>query len=102
MKTYLKLAILGCCAAGFVGCESEEKTDEEMAQVVYDEEMIDTSDDAIFGHLTPGLLTMTDRGVDAEAKMNIRWNSDARLFWEDWGRVLMFDRPSRLTPRPMP
>lgn len=51
---------------------------------------------------TPELLTLYERPSDVANNLAIMSNENVRMFWEDWGRALYWDRPSRLTPEPMP
>ena len=53
-------------------------------------------------NLTPELMTTSQRRVDASDAVSLTWNTDNRLFWEDLGRAFYTDRPSHLTPYPVP
>lgn len=51
---------------------------------------------------TPELMTLYERPSDVANNLAIMVNENRRMFWEDLGRALYWDRPSRLTPEPMP
>ncbi len=63
-----------------------------------------TSSDALSVRLnpTPELLTLYERPSDVNNNLAIMVNENNRMFWEDLGRAFYWDRPSRLTPEPMP
>jgi len=108
MKRILKTAGAALLAlgtvAGFSACESERETEEEMAMRLQQEmrEDEDVSNRAIFNNLTPELLSLTERQIDTEGQIALTFDTNGRLFWKDWGRALLINRPSRLTPDPMP
>jgi len=52
--------------------------------------------------LTPELRTMTQRRVDVRNQRALAFNEDWRMFWGDITRVTLTDRPSRLSPEPVP
>jgi hypothetical protein len=58
----------------------------------------DVSFDAIKANPTPELLTMTERPVDTERSFAMMVNQNMRQFWQDMGRALYIDHPSRLSP----
>lgn len=87
----------------FTGCETtpediSELTPEEREALV--EESVSMR--AILTDLTPELLTMYERHADSEIQINRTFNLNIRQFWQDWGRALLLDRPSRLTRYPVP
>jgi hypothetical protein len=45
--------------------------------------------------------TEIDRWDDMKNQMTVTNDTNVRLFWSDMGRLLLLDRPSRLTPAPM-
>ena len=101
------IGILLLTSAAFLlsGCEAEKaETEEEMAlrlQTEMDsEEMV--SMEAIFDDLTPELMGMSSRPDDSDRIMAVNSNINWRMFWDDWGRALYLDRPSRLTPQAVP
>ncbi len=53
---------------------------------------------AIKAKPTPELLTTTERGVDTERAFAMQYNQNWQQFWQDWGRTLYIDHPSRLSP----
>lgn len=53
-------------------------------------------------NLTPELLTTNETHLQAENRLLLTFNTNMRLFWADMARVWYIDRPSRLTPDPMP
>lgn len=58
----------------------------------------DVSYKAITSDLTPEMLTLTQREVDANTAVAVTTNADWRMFWMDLGRVWLMDRPSTLSP----
>ena len=56
----------------------------------------------IRGNATPNLDTLTQRRVDIDNAVAVTFDTNGRLFNEDLGRFMLFDRPSHLTPTPMP
>jgi len=90
--------------SGLVGCDSPERDtdlagiDEAAEPALYTDDMRNE----ILGDLTPELLTLSSRPVDAQADIARRFDTDIRMFFEDWGKVLMFNRNSRLNRRPLP
>ncbi len=51
---------------------------------------------------TPGMSTLYQRKDDVNNSLAIYFNEMDRMFWEDMGRAFYTDRPSRLTPEPIP
>lgn len=58
----------------------------------------DVSFDAITSDLTPHLLGLTERDVDADRNIAVITNQNYRMMWGDLGRAFLWDRPSRLSP----
>lgn len=58
----------------------------------------DVSFDAITSDLTPHLLGLTERDVDADRNIAVISNQNYRMMWGDLGRAFLWDRPSRLSP----
>lgn len=52
--------------------------------------------------ITPELDTRSQRSADITNRIAITTDTNLRLFNEDLGRALLMDRPSRLTPSPVP
>lgn len=61
-----------------------------------------TTDDQVRRNLTPELQTLTQRPADVKNGMALTSNENWRMFWEDLGRVWLFDKPSSLSPTPIP
>lgn len=70
---------------GMVGCESDPN-----------------SLDGIRADLTPELETLHERQDDMDNNGALVWDEMGRMFVEDLGRVFYTNRPSRLTPEPVP
>lgn len=51
---------------------------------------------------TPELQTLSQRPADVNNRINIVENTNWRMFNQDLGRAFFYDRPSRLTPGPVP
>ncbi len=51
---------------------------------------------------TPELMTLWERPVDVDNHIAITRNTNFRSMWEDLGRAMLLDRPSPMTPEPMP
>ena len=52
--------------------------------------------------LTPELDTLHQRPDDMANALTIMSDENGRMFWQDLGRALYWDRPSRLTREPVP
>ena len=100
------LACLGLMlSCGLTACDSNKKESEEQMAARLRAEMAETenvSTNAIFDDLTPELMTLSERPVDVDRILAVQSNTNWRLFWADWGRALLLDPPSRLTPKPTP
>ena len=53
-------------------------------------------------NLSPEMLSLTHRPVDAQNKTSLTWNADKRMIWNDLSRAALTDRPSRLSKSPIP
>ena len=51
---------------------------------------------------SPGVDTLYQRPDDIDNTLAVVWDTNWRMFNQDLGRVLLFDRPSMLTLEPMP
>lgn len=51
---------------------------------------------------TPEMQTLYQRQDDVDNALAVYFNEMDRMFWQDMGRAFYTDRPSRLTPEPMP
>jgi hypothetical protein len=76
----LALMALGGCA----GKNSESKAEE------------------LRGNLTPELDTLSQRQTDMDNEAALTIDENGRMLNEDWRRLWLLDRPSRLTPNPVP
>ena len=79
------LPILGLALLFACGCESEK----------------DVSTNAILGDLSPEMLGLVETPARARANSDITEDFNSRMFYDDLGRALYTDQPSRLTPYPM-
>ncbi|QOJ17184.1 MAG: hypothetical protein HRU76_06160 [Phycisphaeraceae bacterium] len=52
----------------------------------------------VTGNMTPEVMTLNQRGSDVKRHMAYTHDVNGRLFWEDLGRTLYLDHPSRLNP----
>jgi hypothetical protein len=58
---------------------------------------------SVSGDLSPGLATLSGRSVDYGNRRALAFDTNYRLLKEDWSRGFAFtDRPSRLSPAPVP
>jgi len=51
---------------------------------------------------TPELDTLSQRRDDMDNRMTVTNDSNLRMLNEDLGRMFFLDRPSTLTPKPVP
>lgn len=86
----------------FAGCESAPRDDDEVVLSEEEERIADVSTDAILDDLTPELLTLEERPVDVDVAVSRTFDMNWRMMYEDLGRVFLTDRPSRLSPMPIP
>jgi len=85
MKTSACLISFAALAVCLSGCNSDR----------------DVSYKHITGHLTPELKGLAERPVDDHNAFAIASNEDLRMFWDDIGRSLYTDQPTRLSPFPI-
>jgi hypothetical protein len=85
MKTFACVISVAALAVCLGGCNSNR----------------DVSYKHITSHLTPELKGLSERPVDDHNAFAITSNSNLRLFWDDIGRSLYTDTPSRLSPMPV-
>jgi len=52
--------------------------------------------------LTPELMTLSGRPVDVDNTYSLTCNENWRMFWGDLQRATLLDRPTRLSPDPLP
>ena len=79
---------LGLATLALGGCSYNSVSEEEAASIRAD--------------ATPELDTLSQRPVDMDNQVAVTFDENGRMFNEDLMRAFMLDRPSRLTPRPMP
>ena len=51
---------------------------------------------------TPALDTLSQTDFEVENALVLQRETNFRMIWEDLGRIWMTDRPSRLSPKPIP
>ncbi|MCA9312613.1 MAG: hypothetical protein KDA21_15470 [Phycisphaerales bacterium] len=56
----------------------------------------------IYSDPTPALDTTSQTDYEIKNQLVIHRDTNLRMFWEDIGRMWMTDRPSRLSPKPIP
>ena len=56
----------------------------------------------IRNNLTPELRTLHQRKADQQNAIAITFDENGRMINQDLGRMWLTDRPSRLTPEPVP
>lgn len=90
MRTRRVVGMLACGMAAVVagGCSSNSKS-EELAREYH-------------WNPSPELDTLHERPIDIESRMAITTDENLRMLSEDWGRVWLMDRQSRLSPMPIP
>lgn len=94
MKTRVQrltiLALGSAAAAGLTGCSTAaSQADHQQAE-------------RIRADLTPELDTLYQRPDDMSNAFTIMLDENGRMWWQDLGRALYTNRPSRLTPEPVP
>mgnify|MGYP000001381065 CR=1 FL=1 len=57
---------------------------------------------SVRGNLSPNLSTLHQRPVDVGNMVALTNDTNGRMVWADYFRAAHLDRPSRLTPEPMP
>ncbi len=84
MKSLLGLGMLVVASALLTGCGGRG-----------------VSDHAIASNPTPELKTTTMRNSDVRFSLAYMRNQNGRMFWDDMGRMVHWDQPSRLSPYPI-
>ncbi len=84
IATTLTLAALAALAGLAGGCADSTRADD------------------IRADLTPELETLYERQADMDNNGALTADENGRMFPEDLGRALYTNRPSRLTPEPVP
>jgi len=59
-------------------------------------------DAQVRANLTPELLTLYQRPIDADNRIALTMDENLRMANQDLGRVMLLDRPSRLTRERIP
>lgn len=80
------LSLVGICALS--GCSSSNKLDAKAKE--------------LRGNPSPEVTTLYQRQSDVDNALTVTFDENLRMAKEDWGRVWLTDRPSRLTPEPVP
>ncbi len=57
---------------------------------------------AIRAHPSPAMMSLAKRPSDNLNSMAVMKDTNLRMVWEDGARALYIDRPTKLTPKPMP
>jgi hypothetical protein len=81
----MKCVAAGVCAAALTGCYQGGKEHREIQD-----------------NMTPELMSTAQRRVDVSDMTSLSWATDNRMFWDDLARAWYTDRPSHLTPYPVP
>jgi len=61
-----------------------------------------TRHEAILADVTPELETLHERQSDMDNNWALMLDENGRMFLQDLGRAFYVNRPSRLTPEPIP
>jgi hypothetical protein len=61
----------------------------------------DVSYPAIAHNLSPELMGTVERDVDVNRNINVTADVNSRMFYDDIGRAIYTDHPSRLSPLPI-
>ncbi len=56
----------------------------------------------IRSHPSPAMMSLAKRPSDNANTIAIMKDTNLRMFWEDGARLLHLDRPTNLTPKPIP
>ncbi len=56
----------------------------------------------IRSHPSPAMMSLAKRPSDNYNTLAISKDTNLRMIWEDGARLLYIDRPSKLTPKPIP
>lgn len=51
---------------------------------------------------SPEVMTLFERPTDVRNAITLMWDENLRMANQDLGRVFFFNKPSRLTPEPIP
>lgn len=85
MKNLVCLMAVSIAAIALTGCNKNR----------------DVSYGRITGDLTPELKGLSERPSDDHTAFAVASNTNLRMFWDDLGRALLLDSPSRLQPVPV-
>lgn len=58
--------------------------------------------DEIRADPSPDIDTLYQRPTDIDNAMTVTFDENLRMFWQDCGRLMLFDRPSKLAREPIP
>jgi hypothetical protein len=81
------VAVAFVAVAGLVGCSSSPAA---------------KRDAEVRGNVTPELETLSQRPIDVSNTQTVVWDENLRMANEDWDRLWLLDRPSRLSHWRMP
>lgn len=56
----------------------------------------------IRSHPSPAMMSLAKRQSDNLNSLAVMKDTNMRMIWEDGARVLYIDRPSKLSPKPIP
>lgn len=59
------------------------------------------SDNAIASHPSPEVQSIAHSKADIKFSMAYMRNQNGRMMWDDLGRFMFYDHPSRLSPYPI-
>lgn len=90
MKTRLCMSLLfAASAAALAGCAGGG------------DDFNDVSYSSVSGNITPELRGTVERPIDIDMHRSQVSDMNARLMWDDLGRLFLTDRPSLMTPWPL-
>lgn len=84
----LLIAAAGAACVGSAGCVNAQAKGTRYREVSWS--------------LTPELETLDKTYVDVDRQVTTSWKTDIRMIQDDFSRAQMIDRPSRLSPFPIP
>lgn len=56
----------------------------------------------IRSHPSPAMMSLAKRHSDNLNSLAVTKDTNLRMFWEDGARMLYIDRPTKLSPKPIP
>lgn len=84
----LRCSLVLALGAALVGCSSGNSTR--------------TSHSAVKGNLMPGMSTLNQRPDDVENMWAMTKTTNRKALRADWYRIILYERPSRLSYIPVP